>query len=671
MRSFLAAGLLLLTLLPIDGQDYPYVYQKFAGTFPLGDGAAATVALLYNPTAASVDTAGNVYILDSLNFRIRKVTPSGTISTVAQLGTAATDMKRAADGTFYLTAPTLVFKVSSDGTATILAGDGTIGSSPDGTVAASAKLSLYLGGVALDNAGLVYFAEDHRIRRITADGKLETVAGSSVAGFQEGAAATAKFTYPFGLTFDPSGALYIADYGNNRIRKLASGTVSTIAGTGVVGFTLGGTGTASMIGAPLGLTLDSSGNLYFVDATYFFIYKLTAANNLTLFAGSGDFAYTDGAALGTYLFGAVNVAVDAAGALYVAEKTTHRVRKIANGNTTTFAGRLHFAGDGGPAASALLNVPLDTTLGSQGSVLILDSQNFRIRRVGSNATISTLAGNGVPTLPAEGAQAASASLPLAISAVAADKPGNVYVAVTDPSQYGAKILRISTAGIVTTFAGTGAASSSGDGGLATVASFRYISGMALDDAGALYLADSLDGRVRKIGANGIASSFAGTGTAGFSGDSGPAATARLSIAGGGPLAVDASGNVYIGDSGNRRVRRVTPGGIISTYAGNGTQGAPTNGAQASASPFDAPSSLSVDAAGNLYIASNIYQHIYKVGTSGVIRTIAGGGTDAVAAGVAAATTLGFRATGVDVDPSGDLYATDPLGNVVWKLILNS
>ena len=439
--------------------DYPCIFKQFAGAFPLGDGGAAAQALLYNPVATQVDSSGTLYILDQSNFRIRKVASNGTITTLAEtkvggVSPAATDMKRGSDDSLYVSTPGRILKISATGTVGVLAGTATTGTSPDGTSAAQANLSVRLTGLALDSAGLVYFVEDHRVRMIKADGTLATVAGSAAAGYggDNGPAASALLNYPVGIAFDASNNLYIADYLNYRIRKVTNGTITTVAGTGTQGVPTAGSATSSAFGTPTGITVDSAGNLLVVDSAYFVVCKISGAS-LSLLAGSGTFSYSDGPALGTYLYGPVGITADSAGNIFVAEKTSHRVRKISGSTTSTVAGRLHFAGDGGPAISAVLNLPVDVALDPQGLAAVIDSENFRVRRVAANGAIDTIVGNGIPALPANAAQANGSSLPK-MSAATYDSLGNLYLAVTDPSLFGSRILCVDTAGAITRFAGS-------------------------------------------------------------------------------------------------------------------------------------------------------------------------------------------------------------------------
>jgi len=177
--------------------------------------------------------------------------------------------------------------------------------------------------------------------------------------------------------------------------------------------------------------------------------------------------------------------------------------------------------------------------------------------------------------------------------------------------------------------------------------------------------------VRRITPAGVVNAFAGTGAASFSGDSGPATAAALNLTGGAPLAVDHNGNLFIGDGGNNRVRRVDLSGIIATYAGNGAAGISTDGAQAASSPLYAAAGLATDSTGNLYIAPRFGGVWWRVNAAGVIQFVSGGGSDPVTDGATAKSTYGFAAAGIHADSNGDLYVTDQIGNTVWKLVLNS
>lgn len=686
MQVQLQSFVVLVSLVAVNspGQStqtnsFPYVLKNFAGSFPLGDGGPAASALLYTPTAVALDGSGDIFILDSNNYRIRKITPDGTITTAVQLETYGNDLKVGPDGSFYLTSAALVTKINPNagvapyGQVTVIAGTGNAGTSGDGVPANTANLSSNTGGVALDKTGNIYFVDGNRVRQVTTDGLIHTVAGTGTAGYNgdNQTAVTAQLNQPWGLAVDSSNNLYIADQFNSRVRKVSNGGITTIAGNGTLGTAVDGPATATPLGTPFGLTVDSSGNVYITDIGLFWAIKISATGNLSHVAGNGpgtvDFGYSDGAATGSYLDYPAGLAVDGSGNLYITELNGNRVRQVAAGNLSTFAGKLHYAGDGGPAVSALLNYPIDVALDGKGNAFITDSANYRIREVLTNGTINTVAGTGIPDTPDDGSQASSAPLP-DMWAMANDASGNLYLATTH------KVLEISAAGVVSTVAGTGGFGDTGDGGPANKATFEFLTGIAVDGAGNIYVADSETNRIRKISAaDGSISAFAGTGKTGYFGDNGPAASAMLNLyySYPAPMAVDAHGNVYIGDFGNSVVRMVNSSGLITTVAGTGKFGGPVNGAAAKSSMLSSPYGLTLDSLGNLYIVAALYSAIYRVDTSGTIQQISGGGSAAPADGLLATASAGFSGGGIRADANLDLYVADPSGMIARKLVYNS
>lgn len=350
-----------------------------------------------------------------------------------------------------------------------------------------------------------------------AQGIITTVAGNGQSGFSGdgGPATSASLRSPYGVAADAAGNLYIADPGDNRIRKIsANGTITTVAGDGIAGFSGdGGPAIAASLAAPHGVAVDAAGNLYIADSNNNRIRKVDASGVITTVAGNGiaGFSGDGGSATGTSLFGPYGVVVDAARNLYIADIFNIRVRKVTTaGIITTVAGNGQYDYSrcaSGAAISASLGEPSSVTVDAAGGLYVGDSANDCILKVGASGAIITVAGNG--------------------------------------------------------FHGF-----SGDGGLATGASMRFPDGVAVDAAGNLYIADSGNNRIRKVGADGIITTVAGDGTAAFSGDGGPATGA--SLAGPRGVAVDAAGNLYIADSSNARVRKVSFGaapGIPSIFSG--------------------------------------------------------------------------------------------------------
>jgi sugar lactone lactonase YvrE len=314
-----------------------------------------------------------------------------------------------------------------------------------------------------------------------------------------------------------------------------------------------------------------------------------------------------------------------------------------------------YSGDGGQATSAEINNQYGITLDGSGNLYIADQVNNRIRKITTAGIISTIAGNGTLGYSGDGGQATVAELNLPTS-LAFDASGNLYIG--DLGNY--CVRKITTAGIISTFAGTGTGGYSGDGGQATAAKLNQPSGIACDAFGNIYIADDFNYRVRKVTTSGIITTIAGNGTTGFSGDGGQATAAELGLPG--EVAFDASGNLYIVDSGNNRIRKVTTTGIISTIVGNGTGGFSGDGGSATAAELHTPYGLTVDAGGNLYIADGQNNRIRKVTTTGIISTIVGNGTGGFSGDGAAATAAELSLpVDVAINITGNLYISD-IGN---------
>ncbi|MEX0730375.1 MAG: SMP-30/gluconolactonase/LRE family protein, partial [Aquisalimonadaceae bacterium] len=327
-------------------------------------------------------------------------------------------------------------------------------------------------------------------------------------------------------------------------------------------------------------------------------------------AGTGNRGYSGdgGPATAARLAMPADVAVDAAGHLYIADSWNHRIRRVSpDGVITTLAGTGNggYAGDGGPATAAQLRHPDGVAVDAAGHLYIADFGNHRIRRVSPDGVITTVAGTGIGGYSGDGGPAAAARLYYP-SGVAIDAAGYLYIA--DEGNY--RIRRVSPDGVITTVAGNGNWGQSGDGGPATEAPLVGAGSVTVDAAGHLYIADSWNHRIRRVGPDGMITTVAGTGNAGFSGDDGPAAAAQLNNPAG--VAVDAAGYLYIADVGNGRIRRVSPDGVITTVAGTDNTGFAGDGGPATAAWFSWPRRIAVDAAGHLYIADGSNERIRRV-----------------------------------------------------------
>ncbi|MBW2630983.1 MAG: hypothetical protein JRC90_04325 [Deltaproteobacteria bacterium] len=328
-------------------------------------------------------------------------------------------------------------------------------------------------------------------------------------------------------------------------------------------------------------------------------------------------------------------------------------------DTVAGTGGYGYSGDGGPATEAALKYPERVTVDSSGNLYIADSGNYRVRRVDTSGIITTVAGNGWYGYYGDDGPATEAGFhPIG---VAVDSSGNLYIA--DYNNH--RIRRVDANGIITTVAGTGERSYSGDGGLATRAELSSPRGVAVDSSGNLYIADQSNYRVRKVDTNGIITTVAGDGVYGYSGDGGPATEAKLDA----PMdvTVDSLGNLYIADQINNRIRRVDTSGIITTVAGTGEYGYSGDGGLATEARLCYPADVTVDSLGNLYIVGG-NQCVRRVDTSGIITTVAGDGVYGYSGdgGLATEARLCCPA-GVAVDLSGNLYIADDSNHCIRRV----
>ena len=333
--------------------------------------------------------------------------------------------------------------------------------------------------------------------------KITTVAGDGLTGYSgDGRAATlAQLNQPNAAVADAKGNLYIADYGNNVIRKVAtSGIITTIAGTGTAGYSgNGGAATAAKLRNPNGVILDAIGNLYFCDYSNHCVRKIDTSGIITTIAGTGTSGYN---------------------------------------------------GDSIAASSAELSYPITLAFDHSGNMYIADANNQRIRKVNALGIISTVAGTGTAGFSGDGGPAVSAELNNPYG-IALDAAGNIYIG----DQSNNRIRKINTSGTITTFAGTGASGYAGDGAAAILAKLNTPTQVWVDTGNNLLIADRFNNCVRKVDASGTIYTIAGTGTAGYTGDGGPATSATLHEVPG--VSSDVHGNIYIADFANNCIRKVT------------------------------------------------------------------------------------------------------------------
>jgi hypothetical protein len=481
-----------------------------------GDGGPATSAGLCNPEGVSVDSAGNLYIADGGESRIREATVSGPPPATA----AAAPVFSVPEGTYV-------------GTQTVTLTDSTPG----------AAIYVTMNGATPSTLSPMYNGP------INVTGAVTIQAVAVAPGYLASAPVTAAYT----ITTPPTAV------------------ISTVAGNGTFGSTgIGGPATSAEIGYPEFVTLDGAGNLYFSDPQNEVVWMVAAQTRaISIVAGNGTPGYSgdNGPATSAQLQYPNGLAVDSAGNLYIADYYNDVIRKVtaSTGVITTIAGTYGqvgsagHIGDGGPASAAYLDWPSGLAFDSAGNLYIADSDHYVVRKISaSSGIITTVAGNGAGNYSGDGGPATSAGLSV-IDALAFDSAGNLYIS----SSYTARVRKVAAStGVITTVAGNGDEGVTGDGGLAVNAEINP-PGIAVDSAGDLYISN-WPGAVREVAAStGIITRVAGNGYFGYSGDGGSATVAEIAPQG---IAFDSAGNLYIADAGNYRVRKVTFPGPAATPA---------------------------------------------------------------------------------------------------------
>ena len=600
-----------------------------------GDGGPALNAQFNSPQGIAFDPAGNLYVADSINNRVRRIAPDGTIITVAGNGIISPGGGPAAFG--------------------------------DGGLAVNANLHLPMG-VAFDkNTGNLYIADsgDHLLRVVNPDGIIHIAAGTSFPEFggDYGTPTAAALHTPTDVAIDSSGNLFIADKGNAAIREITGGAIITFAGNASIGFS-GDNGSANKAGliGPVAVTTDSSGNVFFAEENDSRIRKVDKSGTITTVAGNGtgNFAGDGGSATAAQLNSPTGIAVDGSGNLFIADSANLRIRKVSGTTIGTVAGNglNSFSGDDWPATSAQLDAPQGLAVDDSGNIYVADTANHVVRKVGTDGIISRFAGTGTAGFGGDNAAATSAQLD-SPRGVAVDAAGSVYIADT----LNARVRKVS-GGVITTVAGSGTPGFGGDGGSPTSAMLNTPTGVAVDSNGNLYISDLNNQRIRKV-SGGTITTAAGTGLQSFGGDGGNAIDAQLNLPQG--VAVDRSGNLYIADTGNNRVRLVTPAGTITTIGGNGQVGHGGDGGRATSAQIGNPTGIAVDAAGSVYVSDG-GASVRRILPGGVIATIAGNGSLGYAGDGGPATNARLnQPTALALDPSANLYIADTANDAVRML----
>jgi DNA-binding beta-propeller fold protein YncE len=632
------------------GYSAPYTVSTLAGYAAYGsnDGTGAA-SRFYNPQGLAVDHSGNLYVADTDNSTIRKITAAGVVTTIAGtagmagssdgVGSAARFWKPEgaavdAAGNVYVsdTANQTIKKISSDGTVVTLAGNVLLEPGWADGVGTAARFS-NPEGLAADDAGNVYVADygNDAIRKIAPDGQVTTIAGiPGSGGNEDGPAGTARFQYPYAVAVDGSGSnIYVADYGNDAIRKINGGIVTTVVAN---------------LSRPRGVTLDSVGNIYVADTENDVIRKVTSAGVVTIFAGGlRSTGSINGVGTAARFNQPYSVAANADGDVYVTSFNDHAIRKIAAaGLVTTFAGELAFGTDDGLGGAARFSSPSGIAVDASGTAYIADTANHVIRKITASGVVSTFAGTPLTPGQIDGTgSAARFNLP---TGVALDRAGNIYVA--DAGNFA--IRKITVGGVVSTVAAS---------------LLGGPTGVAVDMVGNIYVAEYGGRTIDKITTSGVVSTFAGTPDVAGSAD-GPASSAQFFAPTG--VAVDGSGNVYVADYLNCTIRKISTAGVVSTLAGAANTGGNTDGF-GSAARFNLPRGVAVDGAGNVYVADSHGHTIRKITPLGLVSTIAGAAyIPGAGDGIGGAARFNLP-QGIAVDGSGNVYVADTANNAIRKL----
>jgi trimeric autotransporter adhesin len=668
--------------------------QTIAGTGSAGyngDGSAATEAELNNPTGVVVDGFGNVFIADANNNRIREiVAATGIIQTVAGTGVAGfngegipptraqlnfpSDMVMDTHGNIFISDQgnfCIREVVATSGLIQAFAGTcGTHGSAGDGGPATSALLQRPVR-LFCDGSGNVFITDiaDNRVREVVASpaggiATIKTVAGTGAAGFtgDGGLATQAKLNEPSGVFVDGPGNIFLTDVLNNRVREVvvSTGNIQTIAGNGTIFFGGdGGPATSAQLSGASAVSLDAAGDIFIVDGGNNRIREVVAATgNIQTAAGNGTQGlFGDGGLAtnaGLSLLESAGVSVDGHGNVFIADVQNNRIREVvaATGNIQTIAGKgtngtSGFSGDGGLATNAELDAPFGVFVDGHGNVFIADSGNGRIREVfAATGIIQTVVGGGTgcdnqTDSIGDGCPPTAAQL-AGPTGVFVDGAGDLFIADTGNN----RIREVVTAtGNIQTIAGNGTSGFSGDGGPATNAAIAQPTGVFVDLGGNIFIVDNTNNRVREIvAATGDIETVVGNGTGGFAGDGGPALNAELNNPSG--LAGDQSGNLFIADELNNRIRKVV--GLVTGAPANivTTSGTPQSATILTA--FAVPLVATVtDASGSVIPGVTV---TFAAPTSGASGTFAGGINTVVTNASGIATSPVFTANSVAGGP---------------------
>ncbi len=613
-----------------------------------GDGGPAVKATLRTPAGIAVDDEGNVYIADRENHVVRQVDKQGIITTIA--------------------------------------GTGTAGFKGDGGPAAEAQLNLP-SGIALDKDGNIFISDrtNNRVRKIDTNGIITTYAGNGETGYSgdSGPAVKARVDRPFGLATDGKGNLFIADRGNNRVRKVnPSGIITTVGGDGGF-FFMGDNGPAyrASIAGPTDVAVDKQGNIYVADRNNNRVRLIDTQGMIRTVAGTGQQDYNGDSELArdTNLHLPFGIAVEPDGNLLVIDRSHYRIRRIdlKRGKVTTVAGngKKQFAGDGGPATGAVLNFPHGMVVDKDGNLIFSDKGHYRIRKISPQGIIQTIAGNSTRGNVGNGGPAKDASL-YHVTSIDLNSKGELFM--VSPSGFVAMIRKIDTKGIITLYLESSdpkyveslsAAKFKGRASTGALAFITHFSDIVFDSKDNLYISDRLNHQIRKIDTDGNITNFAGNGDSDYTGDGGPANQAAFRDPS--ALAVDKDDNLYVADTANNVIRKIDTKGIVTTIAGNGNHKDTGDGGPALKAGIRSMDFLRMSPEGELHIVGSNTHIIRKITKDGNIVTVAGKGYQGYAGdGGPAEKAMLKNPSAIAFDKKGNMFVSDMGNNRIRKVDTN-